>query len=141
MRIDRYECQLTDNVKCFFRNRGFRFQENELQFFDYNIDIYCYNRPQQKTVAIELKVYNWKRAIQQAQIYQLCSDYVYIAMPEETIQRIDRKQLETEGIGLLCVCLNGRCIETLKPQISQEINYNYKNKFIAILGTGTKSCQ
>jgi hypothetical protein len=133
MRTDRYECDLTDNVKRFFKNRGFRFQKNELQFFEYNIDVYCYNRRQEKTIAVELKVHNWKRAIQQGTIYQLCSDYVYIAMPEETIKRIDRKKLETKGIGLICIYKNGRCVEILEPQISPELNHNYRYKLITHL--------
>jgi hypothetical protein len=140
MRTDRYESELTEPVKRFFQKRGFEFQRNELQFFEYNIDIYCYNRPQQKTVAVELKVHNWKRAIQQAQIYQLCADYVYIAMPEETIQRIDRTKLEPEGIGLICVDKNGDCAELLKPQLSQELNKFHKNNLVTFIKTSMELC-
>lgn len=130
MRTDRYEHELTQYVQRYFRNKGFRFQKTELQFFEYNIDIYCHNRPTGATLAVELKVRDWKRAIQQAHIYQLCADYVYIAMPEETIRRIDLEELEEEGIGLICVYRDGRCKLCVPPKQSTVQDKRYKEKII-----------
>ncbi|MDR2408357.1 MAG: hypothetical protein LBE13_09655 [Bacteroidales bacterium] len=126
MRTARYESELTDCVKYYLNEKGYDSQKEELQFFEYNIDIYCYNWKLNKTISIELKVHNWKRAIDQVSFYSLCSDYVYIAMPEETIHRIDRTKLEPKGIGLICVQKNGYCTELIIPQISQELRSNYK---------------
>ena len=57
----------------------------------------------EKTIAIEVKVSNWKRAFQQALTYRFGADFVYIAMPEEVIHRIDIKALMEKGIGILSI--------------------------------------
>ena len=56
----------------------------ELPFYEHRIDLYAYSVELDCTVAVELKLRKWRRALEQALLYQLCSDYVFIAVPATT---------------------------------------------------------
>lgn len=57
-------------------------------------------------VAVELKLADWKKAVIQAQNYQLAADYVYLVFPSKkcdlVLKRAKEKLLE-KGIGLIGV--------------------------------------
>jgi len=129
----RSESELTLPVARYFHRKGYRWQTTELQFYEYNIDIYGFSRTANLTVSIELKIKNWRRAFQQALVYQLCSDLVLMALPQETVHRVDRNLLEAEGIGLLSVHRNNRCQVILRPRPSPIVCENYKRRNIRIL--------
>ena len=97
----------------------------ELPFYEHRIDLYGYSPKTDCTVAVELKLRNWRRAIEQALVYQLCSDYVFIAVPETTAKRVDLEQLRRYGIGLLAIS-EDKCIEELPAVHSQVLNLHYK---------------
>jgi hypothetical protein len=75
----------------------------EAPFFQYAIDIYAKGTNPDDTVAVELKLKNWNKALRQARIYQLCATYVFIAMPAEHVHRVNRSRLRGVGIGLITV--------------------------------------
>ena len=104
----------------------------EVQFYDHRIDLYGYSPVADCCIAVELKLRNWQRALQQALLYQLCSDYVYIAVPESTARRVDVEALREHGIGLLSISEN-RCIEELPAVASTVINSNYKAVYTAMM--------
>lgn len=52
-------------------------------------------------IAIEAKVKNWKRALQQAISYRLCADAVFIAIWKDFTHRVDRQLLGEYGVGLI----------------------------------------
>lgn len=54
-------------------------------------------------VAIELKVANWRRALQQAVVAQLAADEAYIAVCSRPAARVNRALLASTGIGLIVV--------------------------------------
>lgn len=57
-------------------------------------------------IAVELKLNDWKKALQQARNYQLGADFVYIAIPLMKSYNVLRKAeyiFEREGIGLLII--------------------------------------
>jgi hypothetical protein len=129
----RRETELLTPVSLYFYQKGFHLQTEELQFYEYSIDLYGYDTNKNKTIAVELKIENWKRALEQTIIYQLCADLVWVAMPEETIQRVNQDLLEDEGIGLLSVGLNGECRVVVEPRKSEmaRLSYKYNNvKFL-----------
>jgi len=129
----RIEAELTEPVARYFTRKGYRWQAKELQFYEYNIDIYGFSPTSDLTISVELKIKNWRRAFEQTLIYQLCSDLVLMALPKETIHRVDQKLLEMEGIGLLCVGLNNRCQIILEPRRSDVIIDSYKSVNIDLL--------
>ena len=129
----RKEVELTNPVALYFHRKGYRWQATELQFYDYNIDIYGFSRVSDLTVSVELKIKNWRRAFEQALVYQLCSDLVFMALPKETVHRVDQTMLEAEGIGLISVAENNRCQIIVKPRSSHVMNDSYRRHNIDML--------
>lgn len=56
----------------------------------------------EKVTAIEAKLSDWKRGIWQAQRYLNVANAAYLAMPPDYIHRVDTKECEKAGIGLIC---------------------------------------
>ena len=112
-------------VVCAYFRRQYEQCEQELPFYEHRIDLYGYSPETDRTVAVELKLRNWRRAIEQALVYQLCSDYVFIAVPATTAKRVDIKELRSHGIGLIAV-FEDKCIEELPAIHSPVLNPNYK---------------
>lgn len=131
MTFDR-EQDMTFPVSRFFRRRDFTMQGVEIQFFEYRMDLYGYSPRQDRTVAIELKLSKWMRAFQQALVYQLCSDFVYVALPVEVVRRVDQALLRAHGIGLIAV-ERARCREILPPSISSVIRGHYRAQYLSVL--------
>ena len=104
----------------------------EVPFYDHRIDLYGYSPSTDCSIAVELKLRKWRRAFQQALVYQLCSDYVFIAVPEATAHRIDVDRLREYGIGLLSIS-DDRCSEDLPAASSPVLNARYKAAYRAIL--------
>lgn len=123
-------------VCSFVRRKGFTLQRGEMPFFEYRIDIYGYSQVARSTIAVELKLTNWKRALEQALVYQLCSDYVYIAVPFSTAENVSKATLEEHGIGLIGVGSNG-CRLLVAARKSREVRKYYREPFIGLL-EGTK---
>ena len=104
----------------------------ELPFYEHRIDLYGYSPATHSTVAVELKLHKWRRAVEQALLYQLCSDYVFIAVPATTAKRVDLRELRRHGIGLLAVS-GCQCVEELPAVLSPVLNPNYKAAYTAIV--------
>jgi hypothetical protein len=120
------ESQLLEPVARFAKRRGFCLQSAELPFYEYRIDLYGFSRRKNATVAIELKLKNWRRALEQTLLYQLCADLVYIAMPEGSAMRVDKSQLESTGIGLIAVRDSGTCTYVVLAKQHGEVHQPYR---------------
>ncbi len=95
--------------------------ELEIPIYKNRIDLFAYN--DERTIAVELKLRDWRRALRQAAYYQLGADLSYIAMPfHYAIEVYGRKQfLEKEGIGLFAVLLDKFVVkELIKPTQSKK---------------------
>ena len=81
------------------------------------IDLYA-RHPSGKTVAVELKVADWKRAMLQARLVQPAATRTYIGLWAPYVHRAETKEakqaLRESGLGLLCV--NGNCTVSRKAQ-------------------------
>ena len=73
------ESALTDPIAAYVRRKSFRLQTRELQFYEYRIDLFAFSRLLGLTIAVEMKLLRWRRAVEQALLYQLCADKVFIA--------------------------------------------------------------
>jgi hypothetical protein len=125
------EALMLPAVRKYFKQR-YEQHTTELPFYEHRIDLYGYSAQTDCTVAVELKLKNWRRAVEQALVYQLCSDYVFIAVPAATAKRVDLDELRTHGIGLLAV--SGRkCVEELPAMLSAVLNPNYKAAYTAMV--------
>lgn len=124
-------------VRRFLRARGFVHVAVELQFYEYHIDLYGYSPANALSVAVELKLTRWRRALEQAIRYQLCADLVFIAVPDYVAPRIDEALLADYGIGLLSVSPRPRaCRERMAAFPSASLLPDYKDTYRRVL-TGT----
>jgi hypothetical protein len=127
------ESALTDPIAAYVRRKSFRLQTRELQFYEYRIDLFAFSRLLGLTIAVELKLLRWRRAVEQALLYQLCADKVFIALPLENIRRVDTDLLAQHGIGLLAVEPSGRCRMLLDAQQSTVIRPHYRETYVELL--------
>jgi hypothetical protein len=127
------ESQLLKPVANYARRKGFCLQTAELPFYEFRIDLYGFSAQYDATVAVELKLTDWRRAVQQAMLYQLCADIVYIAMPESSVQRVDRTVLRNSGVGLIAVVGAGNCSCVLEAPAHSEVRQFYRTSQIAYL--------
>lgn len=125
----RFEKDLAAPVARFLRNRGFNMQMEEAQFYEYSIDILAHSKADDLTASVELKLTKWSRAIEQAVLYQLCSNLVYVAMPGAVIRRVNLAVLRTHGVGLLAVAPE-RCREVLAPVMSNVVRRHYRESLL-----------
>ena len=129
------ERELVQSVARYLRNRTFRRQLNEVPFYEYRMDMYGYSRRNDETVAVELKLKRWNRAFEQGLLYQLCSDFVYIAMPSSQTGCVDLALLENHGLGLLAV-QHDRCDRVLQPKHSRVLRPHYREHCMALVCGG-----
>jgi hypothetical protein len=114
------EWELKKPVSEYFRGEGY-IVKKEIKIGYCRADLVAFRNGE--TVAIELKLAGWKKAITQARNYQLGADYVYIASPLMKVDIFLRKAkifMKKEGIGLLAInektCNVIRIIEAKKSK-------------------------
>jgi hypothetical protein len=128
------EESLYSPVAGYAKRKSYRWQATQLQFFEYRIDLYAFSRKHDSTVAVELKLRDWRRAIEQALVYQLCADFVWIALPATNIRRIETTLLMDNGIGLLSVHPElHRCRSVFHPMQSRVVRSHYRDDNISSL--------
>lgn len=101
------EAQLAPPVTAWLQDAGYRV-EAEVPILGRRADLI--GAVDDRLVAVELKMRNWREAIRQALAYQLAADHVWVAMPlaaASTAYRA-RWRFEAEGVGLLAVDDGGR---------------------------------
>jgi len=127
------ESALLNPVSGSLRRRGYRRQRPEVQFFEYSMDLYGYAATKNTTTAVELKLARWTRAFEQALIYQLCADHVYLALPMRAAERVEQPLLERHGLGLIGVHPGPRCVVVLEPQQSTVVMPSYREFYIRLM--------
>jgi len=92
----------------FLRDIGCQRVVSELRFFDRGIDVYGLRKGREtRTYAVELKLTDWQRALQQAAVYQLCANYCFVALPLRTALSLDVQFFKGAGVGVLIVRPDG----------------------------------
>lgn len=129
----RNESALLAPVQESLRRRGFGYLQCEVQFFEYSMDLYGYALPRQATVAVELKLSRWSRAFEQALIYQLCADFVYLALPWSAAKKVEVSLLQRHGLGLIGVQPGPRCVILCPAQQSTVVMPSYRDFYIGLL--------
>ncbi|MBW8000687.1 MAG: hypothetical protein FVQ80_01525 [Planctomycetes bacterium] len=127
------ESSLLDPITKYIKRKGFRLHVSELPFYERRVDIYGFSKKKNKTIAIELKLHKWKKAIEQALLYQLCADEAYIAMPKKFVGRVNLELLAKYGIGLISISETGRCQKMVEAKQSSVMRIGYKNNHIDYL--------
>ena len=124
----RHEADLLQPVQAYLAAE-YPEQQVEVGFYEYRIDLYGHCPKSGQTIAVELKLHKWRRAIEQALLYQLCADRAIIAIPEATAQRVDHDELTAHGLGLLAVRADG-CTEIIEGRKSTVVRPAYRAAMI-----------
>ena len=113
------ECDLWLPVRRFLKGEGYDRVIRELAFFDRSIDMYGVAwGAEDRTIAVELKLRKWQKALHQAALYQLCSDYAYVAMPTKVAHTlVEHKDFKAAGIGILAVDTTSKAVEIVLPAV------------------------
>jgi hypothetical protein len=113
------ECDLWLPVRRFLKGEGYNRVIRELAFFDRSIDMYGVAwGDEDRTIAVELKLRKWQKALHQAALYQLCSDYSYVAMPKNVAQTlVEHADFKTAGVGILSVDTSSKAVEVVLPAV------------------------
>jgi hypothetical protein len=85
----------------------------------------CFAPVAKSSIAVELKLRHWKRALVQAKRYFSVSNLSYIALPESSQSTIDTSELTKEGIGLIYVTDSHEAYEALEGKAFGA--YNQRN--------------
>lgn len=110
------EQELVKNVLPFFRHYSVY---NEVKIFTRSIDIVL-KRPDNKLIAIEFKLKDYKKAFEQISDYQIVSDYTYLCIPKRNVSFHILQTLRDRGIGLYMYDHINRVLEeTIRPKQSQ----------------------
>ncbi len=104
-------------LESYFHSRGFQ-TFREVPLLTRRIDLLGVNHS--GITAVELKVKNWQKALQQALSYRLCANKVYVAVSEEFVHRVDTELFGHYGIGILSV--DGEVHPVLEASDSQVIH-------------------
>lgn len=117
-------------ISAYLRHTGCDVVIPDLPFFDRGIDVYAIrSRPRRLAFAVELKLYDWRKALRQAAIYQLCSDFSYVALPSTTVPKVQLDQFRQAGIGILSIGVTGDVSIFLKARRSTEQREFYLDSF------------
>lgn len=74
----------------------------EVPVFCRSVDLVIQEKQNAEIFAIEFKLHDWKRAIQQAQSVGLCFDYLYITIQKYILfARIFERQFKTKKLMLI----------------------------------------
>ena len=130
------ECDLWLPVRRFLKGEGYSRVIRELAFFDRSIDMYGVAWGEEdRTVAVELKLKKWQKALHQAALYQLCSDYSYVAMPKKVAQTlVEHADFKTAGVGILAVDTASKAVEVVLPAVlSTQVKGHYVGPYKEML--------
>jgi hypothetical protein len=90
----------------------------EVQLSSRWIDVLLVHEENEETIAVELKLTDWKRAYRQAKVYPIAADYVYVGMPEQYIHRALEHSDYFQGLGIGLLSINGKAVEIVQAHKS-----------------------
>jgi hypothetical protein len=118
------ESLIKDRVTTHLNTKHFKVLE-EVPFLDKRIDVLGYSSKRRRIIAVEAKVANWQKALEQALTYRLVAEEVYVALWHDNIRRIELDQFKAFGIGVMDV--NCRVMTLLDPSKSSIIHRSLRS--------------
>jgi hypothetical protein len=122
------EIDVLNQVNEYLKKNGYSYK-NEVNFLERRIDVVGIKN--KKITAIEVKVNNWKKALQQAITCKLCSHYVYVAFWHKYLPK-NLSHFENYGVGVMSV--NGSVEIINKPKKSEIIHQSLLNDIFKQIG-------
>lgn len=99
----------------------------ELPMLGRHVDVFAVHPERQRTIAVECKERDWRKAVWQAMVCQLLADDVYIALPPYTATNQAYDVIRRAGLGVLLVNQYGRCWPALIPNPSRRPDTRLSN--------------
>lgn len=96
---------------------------HEIKFFRKRID-FIFIDDNNKIHAIELKIKDWKNALNQIETNQLFADFSYLGIWHENKENVPNKILKKYGFGLISINKD-ECKTVIIPKESSIINEKY----------------
>jgi hypothetical protein len=119
------EADLRKPVVEFLRSLGCNRLEIEVPLLDRGVDVFGVKTGRgTQSYAVELKLRDWQKALKQAAVYQLCADYCYVAMPCDKATRLDQKDFEEAGVGILAVNPNTKDVHIVLMARKSDVKRN-----------------
>ena len=134
------EAMMSGPVQKYLKQAGYARVHAEVPVFHCVMDLYGTDPTAGRTAAVEIKVADWRRAVRQARIYQLCADLVYVAIHASYAHRVRGEELREIGLGLLVVSLGGRSrpartvVEALPARVSAIKREQYVQRVLEQVG-------
>lgn len=95
----------------------------EVRHYEKRIDVVAFPDEADEVWAIEAKISNWVRAIEQATVNLSAADRSFVAIHSAFAHRVCRKKLDDLGIGLIAVGSNWGDVKVLyQPRKSPFVN-------------------
>lgn len=108
---------------------------DEKRLFSRKIDIVGIRRD--AICTIEIKIHDWRRAIEQAFLNLRVTDYSYVALPEMCWIKLNRQLTdEAQGTGIGLISVDGYAKEVIRPEPSNRVQSLLREKFLANLSDG-----
>lgn len=84
-----------------------------------------------RSVAVEFKLSNWRRALEQAYRYSLFADYAYVVMDAAYVARVKRNLsiFKRANVGLVCAAAEGSAEVFHRPRLSPFRNSDLGEEF------------
>lgn len=98
---------------------------HEVKFFRKKID-FTFIDSNSEVHAIELKVRDWKSALNLIDTNQLCANYCYLGIWYKNEKLVTKKIIKKYGFGLISV-EKDKCDIIINPKKSPILNINYHN--------------
>jgi hypothetical protein len=88
--------------------------------------LYCYRGAvpfaRLEVIAIEAKLWRWRKAVEQANSYREFADASYVALPARAIRSDIIGQCRSTGVGLISVAEKGQIDEFVSPRRSRPLS-------------------
>ena len=120
-----FEKSMIQKVSNYFETRGYQ-TFTEVPILRKKIDLIAFDK--KSSVAVELKVKDWYRALQQAVIHRVLADYAYVAIWHEYLHRVNVEQFKQLGVGIIEV--NVAAIVNLEAEKSKIKEKRIEEKLI-----------
>lgn len=108
------EGQVSEILIAHLKERKFK-TYTEVPMLDNRIDVVAVKPDLREIFAVEVKVRNWKKALQQALVYRLCAHKVFVALWHRHLRAVNTEAFAERGIGILSVDGDVEVVQQPKP--------------------------
>lgn len=131
----RFEKEMVELICRVMVNQGLRVYL-EVPCFERNVDIVL--QLPSGLVAIECKIRDWKRGLEQARHHMLAFDYCFVCLPSRKLSKETVKTFKDAGIGLLLFdpFSKERLKEVISARRSTEKLQPVQDRILRVIGVG-----